>query len=143
MKQRFRAVTEYGRGNAWSNRRVRLLKLQCARIWDKTRFVDDSKVLELLSLPLQEEVVAITRAKQIERAHLLRDIPGMRPVALYLATRLKLEIFCAGQQVYHFGEPTVGFFLVLEGAVLVTVPHGDPHGVHVGDESKAGGEKAG
>jgi hypothetical protein len=30
-------------------------------------------------------------------------------------------MYVRGQQVYHFGEPTVGFFIVSEGAVQIMV----------------------
>jgi CRP-like cAMP-binding protein len=65
------------------------------------------------------EVVAITRGHILLGAHLMRNIKTLKRCSLYLATCLRLEVFVRGQQIYHFGEPTVGFFIVSEGAVDV------------------------
>ena len=119
MKQRYRKVIEYGERSGWSQDRSRQLKAQCVKIWDRTRFMNEHSILDLVSLPLQLEVVAITRADTINRAHLIRDTPELKAVALYFMTRLRLELFCKGQQVYQFGEPTVGFFIVEKGSVQV------------------------
>ena len=127
MKQRYRNVIQYGERLGWSHRRSRQLKAQCVKIWDRTRFMDERSILDLISLPLQLEVVAITRADIINRAHLIRDSPELHPVALYFMTRLRLEIFCRGQQIYHFGDPTVGFFIVTKGSVQILSKSDESH----------------
>ena len=131
MKQRYRNVIEYGERAGWSQRRSRQLKAQCVKIWDRTRFMDERSILDLISLPLQLEVVAITRADTINRAHLIRDTPELHPVALYFMTRLRLEIFCRGQQIYHLGEPTVGFFIVTKGSVQILSKSDESHATEI------------
>ena len=125
VRQRFRQVMEYGDKNDWTYKRIGQLKRQCAYIWDETRFVSERAVLDLLSIPLQMDVVAITRGNIVKRARLMRNISSMQRCSLYFATRLRQEIFVQGQQIYHFGEPTVGFFIVAEGAVDIAVKDGD------------------
>ena len=129
MKQRYQNVIDYGTRAGWSLRRSRQLKNQCAKIWERTRFMDERAMLDLLSLPLQLEVVAITRADIMQRAHLIRNKPELHLVALYFMTRLRLEIFCKGQQIYHFGEPTVGFFIVIKGSVQILSKANESHAV--------------
>ena len=125
VRQRFRAVMEYGMKNEWTDKRITQLKRQCSYIWDETRFVNERAVLDLLSISLQMDVVAITRGHIVDNAHLMRNISSLKRCSLYLATRLRLEIFVQGQQIYHFGEPTVGFFIVSEGSVEVAIEDDD------------------
>ena len=127
MKQRYRNVIEYGERAGWSQRRSRQLKAQCAKIWSRTRFMDERSILDLISLPLQLEVVAITRAETLNQANLIRDSPELHPAALYFMTRLRLEIFCRGQQIYHFGDPTVGFFIVAKGSAQILSKTDESH----------------
>ena len=146
MKQRYRNVIQYGERLGWSHRRSRQLKAQCVKIWDRTRFMDERSILDLISLPLQLEVVAITRADIINRAHLIRDSPELHPVALYFMTRLRLEIFCRGQQIYHFGDPTVGFFIVTKGSVQILSKSDESHATEstaTKDVGRLGETKAG
>ena len=39
---------------------------------------------------------------------------------MHLAKSLRLEIFVKGQQVYNFGETTIGFFIVSRGIVDIS-----------------------
>jgi len=119
IQQRFRGVMEYGDKHKWKYLRIKQLQRQCDYIWEETRFLSERSVLDLLSIPLQMEVVAITRGHILLGAHLMRNIKTLKRCSLYLATCLRLEVFVRGQQIYHFGEPTVGFFIVSEGAVDV------------------------
>ena len=121
VRQRFREIMEYGERNRWSYERIGQFKRQCAHIWDRTRFLPEREVLDLLSIPLQMEVVAMTRKNIVDHCMLIRQSSSLRRCLLFFATRLRLEMYVRGQQVYHFGEPTVGFFIVSEGAVQIMV----------------------
>ena len=121
VRQRFREIMEYGDRNRWSYERIGQFKRQCAHIWDRTRFLPEREVLDLLSIPLQMEVVAMTRKNIVDSCMLIRQSSSLRRCLLFFATRLRLEMYVRGQQVYHFGEPTVGFFIVSEGAVQIMV----------------------
>ena len=121
VRQRFREIMDYGDRNRWSYERIGQFKRQCAHIWDRTRFLPEREVLDLLSIPLQMEVVAMTRKNIVDSCMLIRQSSSLRRCLLFFATRLRLEMYVRGQQVYHFGEPTVGFFIVSEGAVQIMV----------------------
>ena len=131
VRQRFREIMEYGERNRWSYERIGQFKRQCAHIWDRTRFLPEREVLDLLSIPLQMEVVAMTRKNIVDHCMLIRQSSSLRRCLLFFATRLRLEMYVRGQQVYHFGEPTVGFFIVSEGAVQIMV-----RGVETEEETK-------
>ena len=118
VRQKFRRLMTFGRKHKWSKHTVQQLKNQCGLIWDETAFLSESKILQLLSVPLQMEVVQMTRASLFDSV-LFQRLKGCGGRVEYFATCFRLEIFVRGQGIYRLGEDSVGLFVVSKGLVSI------------------------